>query len=85
MRYKSDLSHPIYDIVAQAADEIGVVAYVVGGVVRDLIMRRHNTDIDIVTVGSGIRLAQQTAALISPNMHVRCLPRYGHNCGIPTL
>ena len=70
MRYKSDLSHPIYDIVARAADEIGVVAYVVGGVVRDLIMRRHNTDIDIVTVGSGIRLAQQTAALISPNMHV---------------
>ena len=77
MRYKSDLSHPIYDLVAQAADEIGVVAYVVGGVVRDLIMRRHNTDIDIVTVGSGIRLAQQTAALISPNLHVNVYKNFG--------
>ena len=77
MTYKSALSHPIYPIVAKAADALGLDAYVVGGVVRDLIMRRHNTDIDIVTVGSGIELARQTAALISPDLHVNVYRNFG--------
>ena len=75
--YKQELSHPIYPIVAQAADELGLEAYVVGGVVRDIIMRRHNTDIDIVTVGSGIELAKKTAALIDPELHVNVYRNFG--------
>jgi len=75
--YKQELSHPIYPIVAQAADELGLEAYVVGGVVRDIIMRRHNTDIDIVTVGSGIELAKKTAALIDPDLHVNVYRNFG--------
>jgi len=77
MNYKNSLTHPIYPIVSQAADELGIDAYVVGGVVRDLIMRRHNTDIDIVTVGSGIELAKKTAALISPDLHVNVYRNFG--------
>ena len=45
--------------------------------VRDLIMRRHNTDIDIVTVGSGIELATRTAALISPDLNVNVYRNFG--------
>lgn len=77
MNYQSSLTHPIYSIVTQAADELGIDAYVVGGVVRDLIMRRHNTDIDIVTIGSGIKLAQKTASLISPDLHVNVYRNFG--------
>ena len=75
--YESQLTHPIYAYVRRAADELGYDAYVVGGVVRDLIMRRHNTDIDIVTVGSGIELATRTAALISPDLHVNVYRNFG--------
>ncbi len=75
--YEQELKHPVYGIVAQAADAMGCEAYVVGGVVRDLIMRRHNTDIDIVTVGSGIELAKHTAALIDPEMHVNVYRNFG--------
>lgn len=77
MTFEKQLTHPIYNIVAQAADELGLQAYVVGGVVRDLIMMRHNTDIDIVTVGSGIELAQRAAAIISPKLKVNVYRNFG--------
>ena len=77
MDYKQYLTHPIYSYVRRAADQLGYDAYVVGGVVRDIIMRRHNTDIDIVTVGSGIELAKATATLISPDMHVNVYRNFG--------
>ncbi len=77
MNYQNYLNHPIYPIVAEAADSLGLEAYVVGGVVRDVVMRRHNTDIDIVTVGSGIALATATAALISPDLHVNIYKNFG--------
>ena len=76
-KYDQELQHPIYAIVARAADELGCEAYVVGGVVRDILMRRHNTDIDIVTVGSGIGLAKKTAALIDPELHVNVYRNFG--------
>ncbi len=75
--YEKYLTHPIYGLVKKAAEELGVDAYVVGGVVRDIIMRRHNTDIDIVTVGSGINLATHTATLISPNLTVNIYKNFG--------
>ena len=77
MDYKTYLTHPIYKIVAKAADDLGRPAFVVGGVVRDLILKRHNTDIDIVTVGSGIELAKATAKLISPDLHVNVYRNFG--------
>ena len=55
------LDHPIYKIVGSVADEMGVRAFVVGGVVRDYFLQRPCTDIDIVCVGSGIELAMQVA------------------------
>ncbi len=76
-QFRSALSHPIYDVVARAADELGVVAYTVGGVVRDLVMRRPCTDIDIVTVGSGIALAQKAASLLSPTPIVHVYRNFG--------
>lgn len=77
MSYEKQLTNPIYKIVAQAADELGIQAFVVGGVVRDILMKRHNTDIDIVTVGSGIQLATRTAALIDPKLHVNTYRNFG--------
>ncbi len=42
----------------EVADRIGMRAYVVGGFVRDLLMRNHNLDVDIVIEGDGISFAE---------------------------
>ncbi len=56
----------IFKIVGNVADSIGQKVYVVGGYVRDYYLKRLSeqeiTDIDFVTVGSGIQLAQEIAA-----------------------
>lgn len=57
---KEFVSHKIFGTIADAAQEIGVDAYVIGGYVRDKILKRKEPkDIDIVAVGKGIELAQK--------------------------
>jgi len=71
------LDNPIYRIVGSAADQLGVQAYAVGGVVRDHFLQRPCTDIDIVCVGNGIQLAQATAQSINPNIQVTVFKSFG--------
>lgn len=54
------LKHPIFKIISQHADRLGIECYVIGGFVRDGIMGRpFKNDIDILVVGSGIDFAQK--------------------------
>lgn len=71
------MQHPVYQHIERAADELGVNAFVVGGIVRDMILRRKSTDIDIVVVGSGIALAKAVAARISPTLEVNVYRNFG--------
>ncbi len=71
------LDNPIYKIVGEAADKMGVKAFAVGGVVRDYFLKRHCTDIDIVCVGNGIELAKASAESISPNIEVTVFKNFG--------
>lgn len=59
----SDTLHknPIFDLITRQADALGVRAYVIGGFVRDLILKRPSKDIDVVCLGSGIDLAEAVA------------------------
>ena len=54
--------------VGRVADRLNRKAYVVGGYVRDLLLGRRSKDIDFVTVGSGIELAE---AIASEKKHAR--------------
>jgi len=45
----------------RAADVLGYNAYLVGGLVRDLILKRDNLDVDIVIEGDGIEFARAFA------------------------
>ena len=47
--------------IGEVADELECPAYVVGGFVRDLLLKKENFDIDIVAEGDGIRLAREFA------------------------
>ncbi len=58
---KEKLSHPVFRLVSEAASEMGFPAFVIGGWVRDLLLKRDSKDIDIVVVGSGIDLAARVA------------------------
>ena len=57
MNFKDKIQHKIFKTVGQIADEQGLEVYVIGGWVRDLIMKRNSDDIDFVVHGSGIELA----------------------------
>jgi len=52
------LTHPIFKTIAGCADTLNVEAYVIGGFVRDIFLERPSKDIDVVTVGKGIELAE---------------------------
>ena len=74
---KDYLKHPIFRIISQSAEESNLKAYVIGGFVRDLFLRRPSTDIDIVTIGSGIELAEQVGRKIGKNTHVSIFRNFG--------
>lgn len=50
--------HPVIKRVGQVAQSEAIDTYIVGGYVRDLILKRPSKDIDFVCVGSGIKLAE---------------------------
>jgi poly(A) polymerase len=63
MNFKAELSHnPIFELVANASEGLGLETFVVGGFVRDLILKRPCKDIDFVCIGSGIQLANEVGA-----------------------
>lgn len=75
--YKSKLTAKIFHTVGSTADALGRPCYVVGGYVRDLIIGRKSKDIDFVTVGSGIELAQQVATALGPKTDIAVFRNYG--------
>ncbi|MDQ3395554.1 MAG: CCA tRNA nucleotidyltransferase [Bacteroidota bacterium] len=86
MDYKSELQkYHIFSIVSQAASSLGYESYVIGGFVRDLLLKRPTKDIDIVCLGSGIDLAQKTAELISVSTSKECKVSYFKNFGTAML
>lgn len=77
MNLKDRLSRDIFTKVGEVADSLGRPCYVVGGYVRDLIIGRPSKDIDFVTVGSGIELAEAVAPRISRRARVTVFRTYG--------
>ena len=56
---RKHLQHIIFSIIAEEAEALKSDAFVVGGYVRDIFLKRISKDIDIVVIGSGIELAQK--------------------------
>lgn len=78
MNFKEQLTpYPVLEIVAAAAKELGVEAYIIGGFVRDLILKRNSKDIDIVSIGSGIELAEMVAGRLGPDVFVSVFKNFG--------
>ncbi len=68
---------PLFHLIGEAADSLGVEAYVVGGYVRDLFLYRPSKDIDIVSVGRGIDLAKAVAERLGRGAKLSVFARFG--------
>ncbi|MFD2917612.1 CCA tRNA nucleotidyltransferase [Psychroserpens luteus] len=76
--YKEALKNDIFKIISKSAKDIGVDSYVIGGFVRDLILKRgEHKDIDVVAIGSGIALAKQVAKNLPNRPKVQIFKTYG--------
>ncbi|MDR3194182.1 MAG: CCA tRNA nucleotidyltransferase [Tannerella sp.] len=71
------LAAPVFRTIADAAETLGQDTYVIGGFVRDLFLRRPSKDVDVVTVGSGIELAQAVARALGWKAKLIVFKRYG--------
>ena len=77
MNLSSSLDHKIFHVVSEVADRSGLDSYVVGGYVRDILLKRLSKDIDFVCVGSGIELARLVASHLGPNVRVNYFKNFG--------
>ena len=68
---------PLFHLIGEVADSLGVEAYVVGGYVRDLFLYRPSKDIDIVSVGKGIDLAKAVAEGLGRGAKLSVFARFG--------
>lgn len=73
---RSAIDKPVFHLVGEAADSLGRECYVVGGYVRDIMLRRPSTDVDFVTVGSGIEVASEVARRLKGS-HLSVFRNYG--------
>ena len=74
---KEKLCFPVFELIGQTADEAGLETYVVGGFVRDTLMRRACKDIDIVTIGSGIGLAEKLQEKMGKGSKISVFRNFG--------
>jgi putative nucleotidyltransferase with HDIG domain len=78
MNYKEALQHNIFKIISKSALELGIESYVIGGFVRDFILKRGDAkDIDIVAIGDGIQLAKQVSKNLPNKPKVQVFKTYG--------
>jgi putative nucleotidyltransferase with HDIG domain len=72
------IQHPIFQLIGEASDELGVDSYVIGGYVRDYFLNRKTPkDIDIVAVGSGIQLAKAVAKKLKGRPDISVFKNFG--------
>ena len=64
------LNQEIFHQISEAADSLGLECYVVGGYVRDIFLERPSNDIDVVVVGSGIKVAEALKKAQGPKKRV---------------
>ncbi len=77
MKMTTKLRQKIFRIISEVADEMQLETYVIGGFVRDFYLSRPSKDIDIVTVGSGIKLAEKVSKRLKYKPRVNVFKNFG--------
>ena len=79
MNYSSALKNPIFRTIQLASEELNYPTYVVGGWVRDILIKRSQikTDIDFVCIGSGVALAERVAKKLGNKATFKVFKNFG--------
>ncbi len=73
------LNDPVFELLSEVISDENVEAYVIGGWVRDCLLKRDHPekDIDIVVAGSGIEIARKCARRINPDLKISVFRNFG--------
>ncbi len=78
MNYKDALSSNIFTLISKIAHQEKISCFVIGGFVRDLLLKRNTPkDIDIVVLGSGTDFAQKIAEKLPNNPKISLFKNFG--------
>ncbi|WP_185863399.1 CCA tRNA nucleotidyltransferase [Blattabacterium cuenoti] len=78
MNLSSAVHKKIFHIVSISAQRIKQNSYVIGGYVRDFLLGKiESIDLDILTIGEGIKLAKEVSKYINPSPKIRIFKRFG--------
>lgn len=78
MNYKEALSSSIFTLISEIAHQNNQSCYVIGGFVRDFLLKRRTPkDIDIVVLGSGIDFVQKVCEKLPNNPKISLFKNFG--------
>ena len=76
--YSKAVNQPVFKLIQQAAKQLDKPVYVIGGYVRDFLLRQKKAkDLDFVVIGNGIELAEKVAELLPEKHQVSIYKNYG--------
>ena len=73
----SFLNEPIFKLIQQSSDELNLDSYAIGGYVRDFFLERKSKDIDVVTLGKSIDLANLLHQKLGEEAHLSVFKTFG--------
>ena len=73
----SHLNKDIFRVISEAADELNLECYLIGGFVRDFFLYRPSNDIDVVAIGNGIDLAKLVAKKLGSKKDIAIFKNFG--------
>jgi poly(A) polymerase len=76
-RLKGKFDRSLFRVISGVAAEMNQEVYVIGGYVRDLLLHRPSKDLDIMTVGDGIVLAEKVAHALKLKSQVSVFRNFG--------
>ncbi|MEX1001179.1 MAG: HD domain-containing protein [Crocinitomicaceae bacterium] len=61
MNLKQHLNHKIFEVISEIASENATSIFIIGGHVRDILLKRPSKDLDFVVLGNGLDIAEKVA------------------------
>lgn len=68
---------PVFEKISSYCKENNIECYVVGGYVRDFLLKRKSKDIDILVLGNGIEIAKNIARSLDEKIQVTVFNTFG--------
>ena len=77
MTFQKAINSNIFNEISDHCSVNNIECYVVGGFVRDFILKRECKDADLLIIGDGIRVAKEIAKKLDPRISVTVFKNFG--------